>query len=145
MLKDQINNPIQQENLIDITGHPIDWYNSEEGWTDQRRHNVLIANDLMMEQFKNVPAYTKYGYKKMIMPKKLHHQILKSINLKSSKLTDEIMHPRDAVSNWQRVTKNGTTGNAQKLNPSWNDKCPKASPIFCIKNNITLFPKEFQN
>ena len=54
------------------------------------------------------------------MPKKLHHQILKSINLKSSKLTDEIMHPRDAVSNWQRVTKNGTTGNVQKLNDAWN-------------------------
>ena len=116
MLQNQINNPIQQENLIDITGHQIDWYNSEEGWTDQRRHNVLIANDLMMKQFKNVPAYTKYGYKKMSMPKKLHHQILKSINLKSSKLTDEIMHPRDAVSNWQRVTKDGTTGNTQKLN-----------------------------
>ena len=110
MLKDQINNPIQQENLIDITGHPIDWYNSEEGWTDQRRHNVLIANDLMMEQFKNVPAYTKYGYKKMNMPKKLHHQILKSFNLNSTKLIDEIMHPRDAVSNWQLVTNNGTLG-----------------------------------
>ena len=69
----------------------------------------------MMEQFKNVPAYTKYGYKKISMPKKLHQKILKSINLNSSKLTDEIMHPRDAVSNWKRVTKNGTTGNPLNL------------------------------
>ena len=110
MLKDQINNPIQQENLIDITGHKIDWYNSEEGWTDQRRHNVLIANDLMMEQFKNVPAYTKYGYKKMSMPKKLHHQILKNFNLNSSKLIDEKLHEKDAISNSQQATINGTTG-----------------------------------
>ena len=145
MLPDQINNPIEQKYLIDITGHQIDWHNSEDGWTDQRRHNILRANNFMMENLKKVPAFTKYGYKKMSMPKKLHHQILKSFNLNSTKLIDEIMHPRDAVSNWQRVTKNGTTGNAQKLNPSWNDKCPKASPIFCIKSNITLFPKEFQN
>ena len=68
-----------------------------------------------MEQFKNVPAYTKYGYKKMSMPKKLHHLILKSINLNSSKLIDEIMHPSDAVSNWKRVTNNGTIGNFVKL------------------------------
>ena len=100
----------QQENFIDITGHQIDWYNSEEGWTDQRRHNVLTANDLMMEQFKNVPAYTKYGYKKMSMPKKLHHQILKSFNLNSSKLIDEILHERDALSHSKQVIINGTTG-----------------------------------
>ena len=115
MLQNQINIPIQQENFIDITGHQIDWYNSEEGWTDQRRHNVLIANVLMMEQFKNVPAYTKYGYKKMSMPKKLHHQILKSINLKSSKLTDEIMHERDPLSSGQEVINNGITGKIQVL------------------------------
>ena len=64
----------------------------------------------MMEQFKNVPAYTKYGYKKMSMPKKLHHLILKSINLNSSKLIDEKLHEKDAISNSQQVTINGTTG-----------------------------------
>ena len=116
---------------MDITGHQIDWYNSEDGWTEQSRHNIILANKAMFEQNENLPAYTKYGYKKMSMPKKLHHQILKSINLKSSKLTDEIMHPRDAVSNWQRVTENGTTGNALKLNYAWNYH--------------NLFPKEFQN
>ena len=64
----------------------------------------------MMEQFKNVPAYTKYGYKKMSIPKKLHYHILKSFNLNSSKLIDEKLHEKDAISNSQQVTINGTTG-----------------------------------
>ena len=110
MLPDQINNPIEQKYLTDITGHQIDWHNSEDGWTDQRRHNILRANNFMMDNLKKVPAFTKYGYKKMSMPKKLHHQLLKSFNLNSSKLIDEKLHEKDAISNSQQVTINGTTG-----------------------------------
>ena len=110
MLPDQVDNPLQQEYFIDITGHQIDWYNSEDGWTDLRRHSILRANHVMMESIKRVPTFTKYGYKKMSIPKKLHHQILKSFNLNSSKLIDEIMHERDALSNWQEVTNNGIKG-----------------------------------
>ena len=101
--------------LVDITGHQIDWYNSEDGWTDQRRHNVLRANNLMMENIKKVPSFTKYGYKKMSIPNKLHHHILKSFNLNSSKLTDEIMHERDPLSSGQEVINNGITGKIQVL------------------------------
>ena len=114
-LPDQVDNPLQQEYLIDITGNQIDWYNNEDGWTDQRRHNVLRANNLMMENIKKVPSFTKYGYKKMSIPNKLHHHILKSFNLNSSKLTDEIMHERDPLSSGQEVINNGITGKIQVL------------------------------
>ena len=115
MLPDQVDNPLQQEYFIDITGHQIDWYNSEDGWTDLRRHSILRANHVMMESIKRVPTFTKYGYKKMSIPKKLHHQILNSFNLNSSKLIDEIMHERDALSNWQEVTNNGIKGKMLRL------------------------------
>ena len=119
MLPDQVDNPLQQEYFIDITGHQIDWYNSEDGWTDLRRHSILRANHVMMESIKKVPTFTKYGYKKMSIPKKLHHQILKSFNLNSSKLIDEIMHERDALSNWQEVTYNGIKGKIPVLLYPW--------------------------
>ena len=93
---------LRKEYLIDITGHQIDWYNSEDGWTEQRRHNALRENNLMMENIKKVPTFTKYGYNKMSIPNKLHHQILKS-----SKLSDEIMHGREALSSGQEVIING--------------------------------------
>lgn len=68
-----------------------------------------------MENIKKVPSFTKYGYKKMSIPNKLHHHILKSFNLNSSKLTDEIMHERDPLSSGQEVINNGITGKIQVL------------------------------
>ena len=60
-----------------------------------------------MENIKKVPTFTKYGYNKMSIPNKLHYQILKSFNLNSSKLSDEIMHGREALSSGQEVIING--------------------------------------
>ena len=96
--------------LVDITGHQIDWYNSEDGWTEQSRHNIILANKAMFEQNENLPAYTKYGYQKLDMPKKLHQLILKSFNHTSSKLIDESFIPHTATNNWQRVTNTGKKG-----------------------------------
>ena len=45
----------------------------------------------------------------MSIPNDLHHQILKSFNLNSSKLTDEIMHEREALSSGEEVIINGIT------------------------------------
>ena len=63
----------------------------------------------MIENIKKVPTFTKFGYKKMSIPNDLHHQILKSFNLNSSKLTDEIMHEREALSSGEEVIINGIT------------------------------------
>ena len=95
---------------MDITGHQIDWYNSEDGWTEQSRHHIILANKAMFEQNENLPAYTKYGYQKLDMPKKLHQLILKSFNHTSSKLIDESFIPHTATNNWQRVTNTGKIG-----------------------------------
>ena len=64
----------------------------------------------MFEQNENLPAYTKYGYKKLDMPKKLHQLILKSFNHNSSKIIDESFPPHTALNNWQRVTNTGKIG-----------------------------------
>ena len=53
----------QQDQLIDIWGYKINWYNKEDGWTDLRR-NLILKHNKKMIKIKEMPAFTKYGYKK---------------------------------------------------------------------------------
>ena len=55
---------LQQDQLIDIWGYKINWYNKEDGWTDLRRNLILKHNKKMINKIKEMPAFTKYGYKK---------------------------------------------------------------------------------
>ena len=92
-----------QDKFVDITGHEIDWYDKEDGWTEERRKKIWNHNILTLDAYKNRPAYTKSGYKKMSMPTELHDIILQSLKLNSTKFIDEERDEKFILSNWQRI------------------------------------------
>ena len=103
--------PTLQDKFIDITGHEIDWYDKEDGWTEDRRKKIWNHNILTLDQYKNLPAFTRNGYKKMSMPTELHNMILQSLRLNSTKFVDEERNENNILSNWQRVNPDGSKGN----------------------------------
>ena len=72
-----------------ITGHQIDWYNKEDGWTEERRQQIWIQKSLVLNQFENLHGYTKSGYKEMNIPTELYNLILQSLKLNSTKFIEE--------------------------------------------------------
>ena len=102
---------LQQDQLIDIWGYKINWYNKEDGWTDLRRNLILKHNKKMINKIKEMPAFTKYGYKKMEIPVELHNFILQSMKHNSSGLVTEKCEHDDPFHNCQRVKDDGTLGN----------------------------------
>ena len=101
---------ILQDIFVDITGHEIDWYDKEDGWTEDRRKKIWYHNRLMLDQLEKLPAFTKSGYKKMSIPAELHNLILKSLKMKSTKYIDEELNENDILRNWQRVNPDGSKG-----------------------------------
>ena len=101
---------LQQDQLIDIWGYKINWYNKEDGWTDLRRNLILKHNNKMINKIKEMPAFTKYGYKKMEIPVELHNFILQSMKQNSSGLVNEPCTQDDPFHNCQRVKNDGTIG-----------------------------------
>ena len=99
-----------QDKFIDITGHQIDWHDKEDGWTEERRQKVWKYKFLMLDQYKNLPAYTKSGYKKMSMPTELHNLIVQSLKLNSTKFINEELNEGNINRNWQRVNPDGSKG-----------------------------------
>ena len=99
-----------QDNFVDISGHEIDWYDEEDGWTEDRRKKIWYHNRLMLDQLEKLPAFTKSGYKKMSIPAELHNLILKSLKMKSTKYIDEELNENDILRNWQRVNPDGSKG-----------------------------------
>merc|ERR1712141_874078 len=87
--------------FVDITGHQIDWYDKEDGWTEDRRKKIWNLNILTLDQWENLPAYTKSGYKKMSIPIELHNLILKTLKMKSTKYIDEELNEDDTIRNCQ--------------------------------------------
>ena len=106
---------LQQDQLIDIWGYKINWYDKEDGWTDLRRDMILQHNQKMMKQIKNMPAFTKYGYQKMKIPVELHNFILQSMKQNSSGLVNEPCTQDDPFHNCQRVKNDGTIGKNSTL------------------------------
>ena len=102
---------LQQDQLIDIWGYKINWYNKEDGWTDLRRNLILKHNKKMINKIKEMPAFTKCGYKKMKIPVELHNYILQSMKHNSSGLVTEKCEHDDPFHNCQRVKDDGTLGN----------------------------------
>ena len=43
---------ILQDIFVDITGHEIDWYDKEDGWTEERRKKIWNHNILSWDQYK---------------------------------------------------------------------------------------------
>ena len=41
-----------QDKFVDITGHEIDWYDKEDGWTEERRKKIWNHNILSWDQYK---------------------------------------------------------------------------------------------
>ena len=99
-----------QDKFVDISGHEIDWYDKEDGWTEDRRKKIWNHNILTLDQYKNLPAFTRNGYKKMSMPTELHNMILQSLRLNSTKFVDEERNENNILSNWQRVNPDGSKG-----------------------------------
>ena len=99
---------ILQDIFVDITGHEIDWYDKEDGWTEDRRKKIWNTNIITLDQSENLPAYTKSGYKKMSTPTELHNLILKTLKMKSTKYIED---DSDILLNWQRINPDGSTGN----------------------------------
>ena len=106
-----------QDKFIDITGHEIDWYDKEDGWTEDRRKKIWYHNRLMLDQLEKLPAFTKSGYKKMSIPAELHNLILKSLKMKSTKYIDEELNESEIIRNWQRINPDGSKGDESCKNP----------------------------
>ena len=102
---------ILQDIFVDITGHEIDWYDKEDGWTEDRRKKIWNTNIITLDQSENLPAYTKSGYKKMSTPTELHNLILKTLKMKSTKYIDEELNEDDTIRNCQRINPDGSIGN----------------------------------
>ena len=108
--KDFTSKSLEQDQLIDIWGYKINWYDKEDGWTDLRRNSILQHNKKMIKQIENMPAFIKYGYQKMKIPVELHNFILQSMKQNSSGLRNEQCNQDDPFHNCQRVKDDGTIG-----------------------------------
>ena len=122
---------ILQDIFVDITGHEIDWYDKEDGWTEDRRKKIWNTNIITLDQSENLPAYTKSGYKKMSIPSELHNLILKTLKMKSNKYIDEELDENDILMNWQRINPDGSTGNDFIKTYS---KLPQINSFFFMKS-----------
>ena len=123
--------PTLQDKFIDITGHEIDWYDKEDGWTEDRRKKIWNHNILTLDQYKNLPAFTRNGYKKMSMPTELHNLIVQSLKLNSTKFINEELNEGNINRNWQRVNPNGSKGD--------DFKNPMLSVEFRIQHHLKPF------
>ena len=115
--RSMIGLPTLLDKFIDITGHEIDWYDKEDGWTEDRRKKIWYHNRLMLDQLEKLPAFTKSGYKKMSIPAELHNLILKSLKMKSTKYIDEELNESEIIRNWQRINPDGSKGDESCKNP----------------------------
>ena len=123
----------------DLWGYEMDWYNLEDGWTEMRRKNMSKIEERLRYQMKRIPGFTKIGYKKMKMPKKLHQLILKA------RQTDNFTYP-DCEADWamfncQRVTKDGKiepTHNLLKMNL----QSDKEIGVY-LRNNIRMLLEDW--
>ena len=110
IFRSMIGLPTLLNKFIDIAGHEIDWHDKEDGWTEDRRKKVWIYNQLMLDQSKKLPAFTKSGYKKMSIPTELYNLILQSLKRNSTKCMYEELNEGTINRNWQRVNPDGSKG-----------------------------------
>ena len=64
----------------------------------------------MLEQIKQLPKFTQYGYKKMQIPKDLHQFILDTRNVLKDKQYNELCGEHFPLHNCQKVQRDGTIG-----------------------------------
>ena len=57
-----------QDNFVDISGHEIDWYDEEDGWTEDRRKKIWYHNRLMLDQLGKVTCIYKKWLQKNEYP-----------------------------------------------------------------------------
>ena len=110
-----------------ITGHQIDWYNKEDGWTEERRQQIWRQKSLVLNQFENLHGYTKSGYKEMNIPTELYNLILQSLKLNSTKFIEEELYVTKPciLRNWLRINPDGSKGAITCENPLWPDDYKK--------------------
>ena len=99
----------RKSTYTDIWGYEFDWLDPEDGWTNIRRRAMPDIDKLTRYQPKTLPAFTKLGYKKTKMPKKLYELI------KNAKETRAFVVPEKCEENWPmyncvRIREDGSKG-----------------------------------
>ena len=69
--------PIVFTNCSDLWGYQYNWTDSKEGWTKNKRENMIFLEHEITERF-DYPSYTKNGYKKMKIPQDIY-QLIQSL------------------------------------------------------------------
>ena len=62
-------------------GYIVNWTNPDDGWTKERRKQLVNLRTKMKKQMAEVPYFTIIGYKKTKLPSDLYQYILKHRNL----------------------------------------------------------------
>ena len=104
-----MNNFTQKSTYTDIWGYEFDWINQEDGWTKVRQQAMKRIDRLSLEQPKKLPAFTKLGYEKMKIPKKLYQLI------RIAKETKAIVNHENCEEDWPmhncfRILNDGSKG-----------------------------------
>ena len=105
----EISNKSQNNNQTfkDLWGFEHNWFDPEDGWDESKRNLFITWQRRGQYQSKNIPKYTKHGYKKMEIPSKLYELINKI--RKDLVFEPEIFKDPD-ISNCHRLKADGTKG-----------------------------------
>jgi hypothetical protein len=61
-----------QSFFTDLWGYRINWFDPEDGWDAWKRAQLLKLHFINQQQPKELPAFTKTGFKKSKIPQSLY-------------------------------------------------------------------------
>ena len=87
--------------IKDLWGYNVNWTNTDDGWNSEKRDLFIKLKSKILEQTHQFPMYSKYGYKKMKIPRALFDKI---IDLKSNEtLIPEVCQVPNPFNNCYRL------------------------------------------
>lgn len=105
----EISNKSQNNNQTfkDLWGFEHNWFDPEDGWDESKRNLFITWQRRGQYQSKNIPKYTKHGYKKMEIPSKLY-ELINKIRRDIVFESEIFKHPD--IMNSHRLKSDGTIG-----------------------------------
>ena len=116
----------------DLWGYQIQWYDKEDGWNENKRQKFRENQQYSLTQSQKMPAYTKFGYQKMKIPKQLYDLIYDA----RYKAKMSIENCEMEYHNCQRIKSDGTLGKYKK-NSTRNEKF-KTNILFSLISAICV-------
>ena len=101
------NNENNNQTFKDLWGFEHNWFDPEDGWDESKRNLFITSQKRGLYQAKNIPKYTKHGYKKMEIPTKLYELINK---IRKDLVFEPEIFKDPHITNCHRLNVDGTKG-----------------------------------